>query len=699
LADDQDFTSNLDTVHPARLSPLDDAEFAPDIARQRLQDHLGVTTLEGFGCDKLPLATAAAGGVLYYLKSNQISDLVHIVRLRTYDLTAYVGLDAVTRRNLELIRTLRDRRHKGSLYERIDRSLTAMGGRMLRRWLLQPLLDIDTIRDRQDAVGEWVEQALLRADLRSALEGLYDMERLVGRIGFGNANARDLVALRQTLERIPQIKKLLAQAQSARSRSLNNELDAEMAKRVSTLIAQAIVNEPPILLKEGGIIRAGYDKGLEQLRQVAATGRDWLTTFETQERERTGIKNLRVSYNQVFGFFIQVTKSNLHLVPQEYERRATVRHAERFVTPALKECETQILAAEEQINELEYDLFVKVRQCVANDSADLTQAARVLAELDVLTTLAETAALYGYVRPTVDKSDTIAIREGRHPVVECTLAEGERFVPNDTSLAQDERLMILTGPNMSGKSVYIRQVALIVLLAQIGSFVPAKQAHIGTVDRIFVRAGASDDITQGRSTFLVEMSETSYILRHATARSLVVLDEVGRGTSTYDGMSIAWSVAQELHDAIRARTLFATHFHELTRLIEHLPAARNYTLAMTEKGHQIIFLRQLIPGGADKSYGIQVARLAGIPERVLARAQKVLAELEQNQETDERQISVAESQEMVRNTSDHLAYLLPGIDQENIWAILSELYHLDIANMTPVQALVALNDLQGKLGK
>ncbi len=675
LYDDPEFVSRLNALHPARLSPLDDARFAPPIAAARLKEHLGVASLECFGCDGLPLAQAAAGAVLYYLQNNQISDLSHIVRLSTYNPTNYVLLDAITCRNLELTATLRDGRREGSLYARLDRTLTAMGRRMLRRWITRPLRDLDAIRARQEAVEELVTEAGLRGQLRRLLDGLYDMERLVGRVGFGNANARDLVALRQSLARVPRINSLLDSIRSSLLRRLGQSLAAGTAQRVAGLISRALVDDPPVLLKEGGLIRSGYDEELERLRATADAGRAWLTRFEAQERERTGIKNLRVRYNQLFGFFIEVTRSNLHLVPPEYERRATVRHAERFVTSELKAREAEILTAEERSKELEYELFVRLRSSVAAESAALTQTARAIAELDTLAALAQVAAEDGYTRPLLDEGDDIMIRQGRHPVVERSLPDGERFVPNDTVMSRDERLLIITGPNMSGKSVYIRQVALIALLAQIGSFVPAAEARLGLVDRIFVRAGASDDITRGRSTFLVEMSETGYILRHATARSLVVLDEVGRGTSTYDGMSIAWAVAEELHDAIGARTLFATHFHELTRLAGHLAAARNYTLAVAERGHAVIFLRQLVPGGADKSYGIQVARLAGLPERVVERAQQVLAELERPAAAEDDRLQAA------------------GEVQE----ILQEVCQLDIANLTPVQALVFLNELQTRV--
>jgi DNA mismatch repair protein MutS len=685
--------SRIESIRPKRVSPVDDRDFQPHAARERLKEHFQVRSLEGFGCDASPLAVAAAGATLRYLQANQISDLAHIVDLVTYDLRRYASLDTVTWRNLELMWTVRDRRREGTLYEVIDRTLTAMGRRLLRRWLTRPLLEKRTILDRLQALAELVDRAMLRGGLRDYLDGIYDVERLVGRIGFGNANARDLVALCRALERVPRIQNALSDTTSGRLRELVASFETEPLQRTAHLIREAIVDDPPILLREGGLIRAGYDDRLEKLRQTASMGRDWLTQFEAAERERTGIRNLRVRYNQVFGFFIEVTKSNLSRVPPDYERRATVRHAERYVTPALKAREVEILNAEDRMNDLEYELFAEVRELVATESSSLVRAARTLAELDALASLAEVAAANDYTRPTVDEGGTILIRGGRHPVVERSLASGERFVPNDTTITPEERLLILTGPNMSGKSVYIRQVALIVLLAQIGSFVPAREAHIGMVDGIYVRAGASDDITRGRSTFLVEMSETSYILRHATRDSLVVLDEVGRGTSTYDGVSIAWAVAEELHDRIGARTLFATHFHELTELTQHLTRSRNYTLAVSEHEHQVIFLRQLIAGAADKSYGIQVARLAGLSDRVVDRAKAVLAQLEQSRD---REMALSSASELWA-LQESARTLLRTVDDQIVWVTLQELCHLDIANMTPVQALVTLNELQKRL--
>jgi len=720
-----------------RLSPVPDAIATPAAARARLMAHFGVASLEGGGADGKSLALAAAGVALYYLQQNQPSDgpaegaghsLAHLRTLVTYSLSDYVGLDATTRRNLELTRTLREGRVEGSLLRVLDHTETAMGARLLRRWIQQPLLDVARIRARLDAVGELTSTRaeentpgtppFLRADLCKLLDGVYDVERLVGRIGFGSANARDLVALRRSLVRVPQIKALLAQATSERLCALDAELD-ELAD-VTELIGQALVENPPILIREGGLIRSGYHAGLDTLRSTAAQGRDWLSGFEAAERQRLDIPNLRVKYNQVFGFFVEVTKSHLGKVPPEYERRATVRSAERFVTPELKAREAEILAAEDRASDLEYDLFVELRGQVAAESDRLLAAARVLAELDVLSALAEVATRYGYVRPEVDDGQGIDIREGRHPVVERTLPGSDPFVPNDTCLNPDERLLIITGPNMAGKSVLVRQVALIVLLAQIGSFVPARSARIGLADRIFVRVGATDDIAQGRSTFLVEMSETAHILAHATSRSLVILDEVGRGTSTYDGMSLAWAVACDLHDRVGARTLFATHYHEMIDLEAHLPHARNYNLAVVE-GHgdgssdRVIFLRRLVPGGADRSYGLYVARLAGLPDSVVGQAKEVMARWEQGSralrgeqersgESEPESVGDedlwAEEQrgergvQVVREVGDGL--LLPASD-EAVWSVVRELYRLDIANMTPVQALVTLNDWQGRL--
>ena len=713
LEDDESLVEVLSSVRPSRLSTLADAEFTPGSGAGRLRRHLDVASLEAFGCTNLPLGTAAAGAILAYLQTNQPAGstgepascgLAHLRCLTTYSLATHMHLDSVTRRNLELTRTLRDGRVQASLLGVLDYTLTAMGARMLRRWIHQPLLSLETIHDRLDAVEELVGgksgDAFLRADLRRLVDGLHDVERLIGRIGFGNANGRDLVALKRTLQRLPKINALLSDARSARLRALGHMDEYD---ELLVLIDRAIVARPPVLVKEGGLIRPGYSPELDELRAVAGAGRDWLAGYESAERERTGIKNLRIKYNEVFGFFIEVTRSNLKHVPEDYERRATITHAERFITPQLKVKEAEILAAEDRAKELEYDLFVDVRHRVAEHATGLRQVARALAELDALASLSEVAARHGYVRPVVDDGDEIEICEGRHPVVERLLPDGERFVPNDVHMNREEdRLLIVTGPNMAGKSVYIRQVALIVLMAQIGSFCPASSVHVGLVDRIFVRAGASDDITQGRSTFLVEMSETAYILRHATPRSLIVLDEVGRGTSTYDGVGLAWAVGEHLHDQVGARVLFATHYHELTELVEGLDGAKNYTLAVKEQGNDVIFLRRVVPGGADRSYGIYVARLAGLPASVVARAGQVMTALEKEGGTagklgERRPLMVSG---LLKETQT--AYLLgeelllPAGDA-TLREVVRELFQADVANMTPVRALVLLNQWQGRL--
>ncbi len=725
LAQDESFVARLNAIRPARVSPLPERAFEPDTARALLLDHFRVSTLQSFGCEELPLALSAAGAALHYLKTNQpqgsdhaydstkthagdeSSPLQHLNHLWTYTLDAYMTLDAATRRNLELSSSLSpDANLKNiarSLFGILDHTETAMGARMLKRWIHQPLLDLGQIHLRQEAVAELHGNSFLRGDLRKLLDGLYDVERLVGRIGFGTANARDLIGLKRALLRIPKIKDRLNDAQSAHLRALNEELD-ELGD-VLQLIDRALVDDPPILIREGGIIKESFDPALDELRDGAAQGKAWLAELEEQERKRTGIKSLRVRYNEVFGFFIEAPRRDAHLIPKNYERRATISHAERYVTPELKAREADILSTQDRAHDLEYELFVQVRREVASHVARLQTAARILAQLDALGALAEAAARYNYVQPIVDDGDEIEIREGRHPVVERFLREGEIFVPNDAVLDHDSRrVIILTGPNMSGKSVFIRQIALIVLLAQIGSFVPARFARIGLTDRIFTRVGASDDIAQGRSTFLVEMSETSHILHHATSRSLIVLDEVGRGTSTYDGISLAWAIAEELHNVVGAKTLFATHYHELTRLADsptiadYGSAVKNFTMAVQERNNSVVFLRQVIEGGAEKSFGIHVAQLAGLPERVIARAEEVLAGLESSrQEAEERRTTENQAQSALRDMRYAIMREEKSLYDARVetWRnVLRELSDADIANMTPVQALVLLNELQ-----
>jgi DNA mismatch repair protein MutS len=728
LANDETFVARLNAIRAARLSPLPERAFDEDAARRVLQEHFRVSTLQAFGCEDLPLAICAAGAALTYLKTNQPTQaedgtpppLQHLNQLWTYSLDAYMTLDAATRRNLELTAPLSPLpageglgmrgNAARSLFGVLDHTETAMGARMLKRWIHQPLLDLEQIHLRQDAVAELHRDAFLRADLCKLLDGLYDVERLVGRIGFGAANARDLIGLKRALLRIPKIKARLNDAQSAHLRALNAELDE--LRDVLEMIDRALVDDPPILIKEGGLIKENYDPTLDELRDGAAQGKAWLAALEEKERKRTGIKTLRVRYNDVFGFFIEAPRRDAKLIPKDYERRATISHAERYVTQELKAQEQNILATQERVQDLEYELFVQVRRAVASHAARLQTAARILAQLDALGSLAEAAARYNYVQPIVDDGDAIEIHEGRHPVVERFLREGEYFVPNHARLDRDDqRVMILTGPNMSGKSVFIRQIALMVLMAQIGSFVPASYARIGLTDRIFTRVGASDDIAQGRSTFLVEMSETSHILRHATPRSLIVLDEVGRGTSTYDGISLAWAIAEELHNRVGAKTLFATHYHELTQLadapsiLEHGGAVKNFTMAVQERDNSVIFLRQVIEGGAEKSFGIHVAQLAGLPERVIARANEVLRNLEREREGEivenvRRNALTDESQYAIRDTHYAVAREEHAVYDARVEAwrnVLREILDADIANMTPVQALVLLNELQMRI--
>ncbi len=699
LLNDEAFAARLQAIRPARLSPIEDSAGDVETARRALLEHFHAATLDACGCERLPLATAAAGAALYYLKSNQsISPLLHVSQLWTFSLSDYMTLDAATRRNLELTAPLySDERSPRHLFGVLDHTVTAMGARLLKRWIHQPLLDMAQIQARLGAVDELVHNAFVRGDLRQLLDGLYDVERLVGRIGFGNANARDLIALKRALMRLPHIKTQLAQTSSTHLRELEQSLDEPGASRLAGLIERAIVDEPPIFIREGGIIKPGYDASLDELRSAAARDKHWLNELEEKERERTGINKLRVCYNEVFGFFIEVPRSAAHRVPPDYERRATITHAERYVTPELEAQEARILATQDRIKDLEYELFVQVRGALAEHSTLLQTAARILAQIDALGALAQAAARYNYTMPIVDDGDVIEIREGRHPVVERFLREGERFVPNDARLNQDaQRVIILTGPNMSGKSVFIRQVALITLMAQMGSFVPAAFARIGLTDRIFTRAGASDDVSQGRSTFLVEMGEVSYILRHATPRSLIVLDEAGRGTSTYDGISLAWAIAEEICNVVGAKTLFATHYDELTRLENTLQAVKNYTMAVRERGNEIAFLRQVIPGSSEKSFGIHVARLAGLPDRLIGRAEQVLQGLEANREREEKQSDAAAmipSGERALMKEERALY---DARVETWRDLFHQLMAIDIANMTPLQALNLLNDIQSK---
>lgn len=599
--------------------------FLPDQARHCLREHFRVQSLDGFGCAGMDAGVGAAGAVLHYLSSQMRRDVRHIRRLQSYLGGAHVQVDEASQLNLELVQSRAGHRH--TLLHALDRTQTPMGTRKLRDWLLHPLRDIEELRGRQDLVGALVREPFVLHELRSMLKLVRDVERISGRLSGGSGSPRDLLALAGSLREVP---RLAEQVEALGTAGMAARLTPRLRDfgDLAQALEDALVDEPPASAKEGGIFRDGYRAELDELRAASRGGKQWIADLQVREIERTGIKSLKVKYNAVFGYFLEVTKSNLDAVPADYHRKQTTANAERFVTPELKEMEDRILGADERARQLESEEFLNLKESVLEHLDAIQDTAQALAELDVLSGLAETARLYGYCKPVLTETRQLRIVQGRHPVLDQSLS-GEKFVANDTWMEPEEnRLILLTGPNMAGKSTYIRQVALITLMAQIGSWVPAESAEVGLTDRIFTRVGASDDLSRGQSTFLVEMNETALIVNHATERSLVILDEIGRGTSTFDGLSIAWSVAEHLHDKIGARTLFATHYHELTALEQSRQGVRNYSVAVREWKDEIIFLRKIIPGRADQSYGIQVARLAGLPESVVSRAREILAELE-----------------------------------------------------------------------
>ena len=645
------------------LSGYDDWVFAPETALFTVRDHFKVAALDGFGLKDRTAATGAAGGVLHYLAQHLRRDLANLTRISFYQRSDYLTLDFTTLRHLEILEPLhQDASRNASLYGALNRTATPMGARRLRDWLSQPLAAVEPIRRRQEAVQTLIQNSRSLENLRAQLGQIRDLERTIGRLGAGTGNARDLVALRMALEQLPGLKKGLSELAAANAGSasfqeepllatpatnetnavakatvgLLEELHGHIAEspELVELISRAIFDEPPLAVKEGGLIRDGFDAGLDELRGATRGGKDWIAKLQQDEIARTGIQSLKVRFNSVFGYYIEVTRANLDKVPQHYIRKQTIANGERFITPELKEMEGKILGAQERSVKLEYELFQRVREEVLGRLADLQQTAAALAQLDVLGSFAETARLFNYCRPRLDDEGVLFIRDGRHPVLEQGLSE-ERFVPNDTRLDQETRIGLITGPNMAGKSTYIRQVALLALLAHTGSFVPAAEARIDLLDRIFTRIGASDDLTRGQSTFMVEMCETANILNNSTSRSLIILDEIGRGTSTFDGLSLAWSIVEHLHNQVGAKTLFATHYHELTELAGRLPRLKNFNVAVREWRDQIVFLRKIVEGGTDKSYGIQVARLAGVPRPVLERAREILQNLEESELTPE----------------------------------------------------------------
>ena len=622
---------NLSEIRNA--SPYDGYAFECEHADDLLRKQFCVQSLDGFGCNGMPAAIGAAGAIIHYLKHQLRRSTSHIRSLGVFLSDEFVALDIATQRNLELVAS-QGSSGQTSLLSAIDRTVTPMGGRMLRQWILKPLRQLTRIRCRQSLIQELLDQSFLLNSCRRTMQGIRDIERTLSRLSQGSGNARDLGSVRNSLETFPELLDHLEALERIALGSGQDRLGHEIRTQIhplpelKKLLDRALVDEPPALIREGGIFRTRYHEGLDELRSASAGGKDWIASLQRREIERTGIKSLKVRFNSVFGYFIEVTKANLDAVPNDYTRKQTTVGGERFITPELKEMEAKILGADERSKALEYELFLDLKEQTLQCLPQLQETARAIAMLDAIASLAETARLYGYCKPALSDGLRISIQDGRHPVLDQSLTE-EKFVPNDCFVDGDEnRLLLITGPNMAGKSTFIRQVALIVLLAQIGSFVPASAAEIGIVDRIFTRVGASDDLSRGQSTFMVEMNETANIVNNATSASLIILDEIGRGTSTFDGLSIAWSVAEHLHDLIQARTLFATHYHEMTELERICPGVKNYNVAVREWNDQIIFLRKIQRGAADKSYGIQVARLAGLPIGIVDRAKEILANLE-----------------------------------------------------------------------
>ncbi|MFH1031585.1 MAG: DNA mismatch repair protein MutS [Chloroflexota bacterium] len=670
------------------VTRLDDYSFSLDTAQKTLLDHFGVATLDGYGCAHLPLAIRAAGAIIDYLKETQKGSLGLLTGLSTYSISSFMALDAQTQINLELFRNNRTGTTEGSLLGVIDLTRTAMGGRLLRRWLSQPLLDLAELVKRQDATSWFHENTLARSQLIALLGKLADLERVINRVKSNMANPRELVALRRSLELIPELIKIM-------DASPIDWLKAELkpCPEVVGLIAQSIVDEPSPTPGEGNVIRKGFSEELDKLRESSQNARQYLANLEKQEQEKSGIKSLKVGYNKIFGYYIEVSRSNLTQVPQHYIRKQTLVGGERYITPELKEYESLILNARDRISELEIELYHRVCAQVAAYSERILALAGALANIDVFSSLAEVAVRYSYVRPELTTGNEILIKEGRHPVVEQSQS-GSNFIPNDACLSNDDaQVIILTGPNMAGKSTYLKQTALIVLMAQLGSFVPATSAKIGLVDRIFTRIGTREDIAGGQSTFMMEMVETANILNNATPRSLIILDEIGRGTSTYDGLAIARAVAEYIHNysKLGAKTLFATHYHELVELASFLPRVKNYNVAVTEEGGEVVFLYKVLPGGVDRSYGVHVAKLAGLPKSVVHRAQEILDGLEEtdHQALPKRPLKSRRPQTPVPQ--------LALFGQKP--PLLAELEKLDIDSMTPLEALTKLYELQKKAGE
>ena len=683
------------------VSALDNWYFDDDLCQRTLKDHFHVGTLEGLGLKDYDCATIAAGALLTYLLETQKNSLDHMRKITPYVTDKYMLIDSSTRRNLELTETMREKEKRGSLLWVLDKTKTAMGARMLRSFIEQPLIEEEAINQRLDAVEEINRQEMDREEIREYLGPVYDLERLISRVSYQSANPRDLIAFKTSIGMIPPIRRLLGQFQSEELKKVYEDMDE--LQDLYQVLDKAIVEDPPLAMKEGGIIKDGYDRQIDDYRQAKTKGKTWLAELEAEEKEKTGIKNLKIKYNKVFGYYLEVTNSFKDMVPDYYTRKQTLTNAERYITPRLKELEDMILGAEDKLYALEYDRFAEIRNMIAQEVERIQKTARAIAKLDAYLSMALVASRNQYVRPKINTRGVIDIKDGRHPVVE-KMITNDMFIPNDTYLDNGKnRISVITGPNMAGKSTYMRQTALIVLMAQIGSFVPASKANIGIVDRIFTRVGASDDLASGQSTFMVEMTEVANILRNATAKSLLILDEIGRGTSTFDGLSIAWAVIEHISNPklLGAKTLFATHYHELTELEGKLPGVNNYCIAVKERGDDIVFLRKIVKGGADKSYGIQVAKLAGVPDSVINRAKELVEELVSADITSTVKDIASEGKKSKAKPPVHY----DEVDMEQISLfdtvkdddVLEELKSIKIDELRPVDALNVLYRLQNKL--
>ena len=676
--------------------------FDDEVCRKKLLEHFEVSSFAGLGLADYDCGIISAGALLQYLLETQKNSLSNLTHITPYAAGKFMMIDSSTRRNLELCETLREKQKRGSLLWVLDKTKTAMGARTLRKYVEQPLIDKTEIIRRLDAVQELKEQAISREEIREYLSPVYDLERLITKIAYGSANPRDLTAFRSSLEMLPALLYILQEMKAELLKDLAVDLDP--LEDLCILVKKAIREDPPIAMKEGNIINDGYNEEVDKLRRAKSDGKDWLAKLENDEREKTGIKNLKIKYNKVFGYYLEVTNSYTEMVPEYYTRKQTLANAERYITPELKELEDMILGAEDKLYALEYELYSEVRDLIASQIERIQKTAKAVAALDAFASLALVAERNNYVRPKINEKGVIDIKEGRHPVVE-RMIPNEMFISNDTYLDDKKhRISIITGPNMAGKSTYMRQTALIALMAQIGSFVPAKSANIGLSDRIFTRVGASDDLASGQSTFMVEMTEVANILRNATSKSLLILDEIGRGTSTFDGLSIAWAVIEYISDSrlLGAKTLFATHYHELTELEGKIDNVNNYCIAVKEKGDDIVFLRKIVKGGADKSYGIQVAKLAGVPELVIGRAKEIVEELS-DEDITARVSEIASKERVVKKKPKVKKYDDVDIAQMSLFDtvkdddVLEELKNLDVGNMTPIDALNTIYRLQNKL--